>query len=301
MSLRQRALPDVLARRLLDEAGIDLSVSTRYPLGLLATVASSLDVRTEFDSHLTVDGQTCRGREGITVRLARSSHDTRTVFTFAHELAHIALRKYASEIPNAADLTPRQTERLCDAVAAATVLPRAWVNASIDGQPSIAEVFAMAHSANVSPTAVVLRLRDMGFDFCFVRLRTLNDGRWIAASAVGLPHEVRRLLAPDDVMSRRLDDATDDACDSRRGPALRKLQVSLHYERERTRDTPATIHATAETAHLLIDRLRCTAETMSSSSAWTLHLRDSGSRSALHVPSHAPGQSPPIWIRTTAD
>lgn len=271
---RQRArstLSEDIARRLLAEARIEMPSDAGYPRGLLASVADALNAETVLSDDLPTDGQTCRSQKSPIIHLSRSGSDARTVFTFGHELAHLALYKYAPVLPEIASLGDFETERLCDAVAAATILPREWITDAVTPYPSLDEVLGAARSAQVSPTSVILRLRDLGASLTFLRMRRLSNQQWIASTAVGFPHEIRRALRPDQSASTTLDALVHESLYGR-VVAVSDVQIGLVYNRQPPLVTYGSACASKHLVHLLIHDLRC--DSIGREVGWRLKLRN---------------------------
>lgn len=187
-------LGDRIASRLLRDAGVDCTSSFR-PAHTLSTIAGFLEIKPKLSGGFLGDGHSCIGPVGNMVTLNTHGPGTRTVFTFAHELAHLAIWRYRDDMHGLANIEGAQLERLCDAVGAALVLPKEWIARAVDGEPSLAEICSIAGKAHVSPSAVAIRLRDVGYPVCLLRLRRLRGGTWIIAAAVGISNDGRRHLA----------------------------------------------------------------------------------------------------------
>ncbi|MHB8290281.1 MAG: ImmA/IrrE family metallo-endopeptidase [Acidimicrobiales bacterium] len=291
-SPKSRVLAEDIASRLLARAGLDPEQLDSYPKNLLSSVAACLNVKAEFSGELLIDGRSCYGSgKTTTVQLSSTTSETRAVFTYAHELAHVALRKFADDLTWVSALTPLQTERLCDSVAAAMILPRSWLVATMEDKPSIPEILTLARAAHVSPMTVGVRLNDIGIDLCYMRFRPLRNRRWISASAVGVPHEVRRLLAPTGDMLLRLE-STPDGSSGGAWEVVQELLITLTREHQPSIAAPGSLHQLRDSVYLLISGLRCSRD----GSGWRLAVKGSRGHRALVVESHLPGHASPIWL-----
>jgi hypothetical protein len=157
-----------------------LGVAPRVPVDLDA-VARGLGVAAVRTAELVEEGRLERtgGRTEILVR--RGAPAVRRRFTIAHELAHLLL-----EPDGAAERSARR-ERRCDEVAAALLMPRAWV-ASYAGRPRcLATARALAAEGGVSISAAVTRLDEVLAWRCGLLRFRRQDGRWRFVGACAVP------------------------------------------------------------------------------------------------------------------
>lgn len=160
-----------------------LGLATGPPVDLDA-VARGLGVAAVRAADLVEEGRLERagGRTEILVR--RGAPAARRRFTIAHELAHLIL-----EPDGGADRSARR-ERQCDEVAAALLMPRAWV-ASYAGRPRcLATARALAAEGGVSISAAVTRLDEVLAWRCGLLRFRRQGGRWRFLGACALPPPV---------------------------------------------------------------------------------------------------------------
>ena len=99
---------------------------------------------------------------GKQVIVVNSSHPrARQRFTLAHELAHVELGHTTEEMHRGPGLHGIQ-ERKCDRHAVKMVMPEDGINEVVDlAQPTVSDVFTVADTFDVSPTASAIRLVEL--------------------------------------------------------------------------------------------------------------------------------------------
>jgi hypothetical protein len=184
-------LADVLVSWLLERVG----VPSRPPvdLGRLATRMAVEEVR---DVPMAEDGR-LELRDGRAIIYVRSdlSHGRRQ-FTIAHELGHrLLLHRQAAAIAYRRRLTGDGLERLCDDIAAAILLPRAWVEEEFSNSPKTLETLRrMSNKSSASLSASLVRLREVHrWPLSLLRFSYVAC-RWRLASPAGVPGDMHGKL-----------------------------------------------------------------------------------------------------------
>jgi hypothetical protein len=170
---------EMVAERLFGSLGIDPVAPVD-----LERIAAGLGVDSVRAAELVEDGRLERRAGRIEILVRRDRSIARRRFTLAHELAHLVL---GSPGPDGHGPSVRE-ERRCDEVAAALLLPRAWVAATYGGRPqTLATVRSLARDAGVSVSTAVTRLDEvLGWKRALLRFRR-QDGRWRFLGACAVP------------------------------------------------------------------------------------------------------------------
>jgi hypothetical protein len=199
---------DVVAEHLLGRLGIDPVA----PVDLEA-IAAGLGVDGVRAADLVEDGRVERRAGRVEIVVRQGAPPARRRFTIAHELAHVVLG------PEAGERSPRD-ERRCDEIAAALLLPRAWVEAVYADRPrSLATVRSLAHEAGVSVSAAVTRLDEvLRWRRALLRFRR-REGRWRFLGACAVP--------PSAAAGLRSAPATSEALDAIAGRSTRDMQAPV--------------------------------------------------------------------------
>jgi hypothetical protein len=166
------------------------------------------------------DGQLLPGGERFATVLVNSAHPrVRQRFTIAHELAHWSLRNpvLRSELAVATRGLFGSEEVLCNSVAGALLMPRAWLEdrfsvAALPHRQNLEGVRSVGHECGLSPQAAVIRLHAV-FDWQFgvlhwtrVRLRS-GEFRWVLDSESGIPRRHEGVIRPARSVGGTLDRA----------------------------------------------------------------------------------------------
>ena len=116
---------------------------------------------------------------------------SRLQFTLAHKLGHVVLRT-----PEAGDLvhlaaSAADEERLCDRLAAALLMPTAWVEHVVVQQPCLHGLRYAADAAGVSLSSLVVELAGNSGGYLLLRLQRGTSGRWVAVARAGWPYRLK--------------------------------------------------------------------------------------------------------------
>ena len=155
---------------------------------------------------------------GNVILLRDGVSHVRSRFTVAHELAHSRLARNSAELLRgiARELADEEEERVCNAAAAALLVPQARVDGLIEGSPPDAKVMLRAAAlAGVSPATLLNRLTQLSVWECVlvgwtpthehVRAREVSGGPW---SARGWRATLRHVTALRPLAWASLDIAT---------------------------------------------------------------------------------------------
>jgi Zn-dependent peptidase ImmA (M78 family) len=227
----------------------------------LHAVARSLGVFAISFVPLTVDGRVESTPEGAHIRIRENMSDTRKRFTLAHELAHLALGHVGTR-SRSTELAAEREERLCDAIAAALLMPRPLVESWLaNREPTVDGLIEMASNAGVSRHALVRRVNEVAHRTCLlIQFRRTKD-YWVALPEtfgrvpVTGPRRPRLSKSANMVLEGVTRDtpvelvlrfgpqaflasgtASIQEGTSRKGPLIQALVTAL--ERDRTRDSP---------------------------------------------------------------
>jgi hypothetical protein len=165
-----------------------LDAQLRPPPAPLSAYARALGVRA---ITTTVHDEGCVDFAGgdAVIALRSGLGDNRRRFTLAHELGHVALYRYETQLGEPVDF---DVERLCDQVAARLLLPDRWVLPLTAMSWTLPALETYASQARVSVAALVNRLSDAGSAVSWCRFRASafaggNEWRcWERAGAKGV-------------------------------------------------------------------------------------------------------------------
>lgn len=142
----------------------------------------------EYDKSLLSDGCTtwCEGLPSI--RLKPGLPSGRRRFTLAHELTHVMLGHGRLDNSRRQRLGRGQEERLCDATAAALLMPKAAFAPMLNGEVSLSSVLALAGELDVSVSAAVVRLNELSRRPQLVLVRAVwsDEARWVILPPIGM-------------------------------------------------------------------------------------------------------------------
>jgi Zn-dependent peptidase ImmA (M78 family) len=182
--MSNRKFPEQLAEKLVER------FATNTPVDL-QVIAQELGVGDVQPAIMLEDGSTRWSPSGKAFIKIRSDRPAcRQRFTLAHELSHVLLaERFArdllrrNEIPL---LASDDEEVLCDLMAASLLMPRHWMQKGVANGLNLLTLDRLAHEANVSLSAVVVRCRELfGTPIALVGLRESEIG-WIVNTSTGI-------------------------------------------------------------------------------------------------------------------
>ena len=185
----ERQLPSQLGEQL---AQLALTCTDATLPVNLDNLAAALGVQSVRVADLHEDGRTTwvGGRPHIEVRADRTPQRQR--FTLAHELAHVLLannRETDVRLRTKSFDQPAE-ERLCDWIAAAILMPLAWVQPLAARPMTLSRLRAIATSADTSLSAAAVRVSEVGRRPCMLlRWRRSPRGQWVLVGMAGVPTE----------------------------------------------------------------------------------------------------------------
>ena len=169
------------------------------PLDLEA-LAASFGVTDIVLAPLVEDGRVIWRDEGPCIELRADRPYGRMRFTLAHELAHVLVRgrDAVGEVARRTFDTATDEEELCDAIAAALLLPRDWV-LKVGSRPStLSRLRFLSNRAGVSLSAAAVRLAEVTSTTSILFRWRQTDSRWICASVAAVPpHLFGRMRLPN--------------------------------------------------------------------------------------------------------
>ncbi|MEX2375974.1 MAG: ImmA/IrrE family metallo-endopeptidase [Dehalococcoidia bacterium] len=178
----------------------------RVPVDLEG-IARDLGVSEVVTAQMTEDGRTTwhGGRPRIELRDGRPK--SRTRFTFAHEVGHILIARDESVVRRTRALDADATERLCDEIAAAILMPREWVLPYASREKlTLSLVRLVAHRGQVSLSAAAVRLAEVGGRTCALLRWQRGPARWLVVERqAGVPGRFSGLLEASPSTSELLD------------------------------------------------------------------------------------------------
>lgn len=136
------------------------------------------------------------------IKLRSGLSDSARRFTLAHELGHVALKRYEDQ---GGDLAGVDIERMCDRLAASMLLPNRWIQPVVNSQWSIASLEEYASLARVSVPTVVNRLSDLGGGTIWLHFKFAGPSRtWLCWSRAGAKGRWRSPLSFDEKTGAQL-------------------------------------------------------------------------------------------------
>ncbi len=152
-------------------------------------LALQMGVRGISDADLIEDGRLEISSEEVRIVVRRGLGSSRRRFTIAHELAHLLLADKSMDLVARRALPVAGTEeRFCDQLAAAVLMPRAWVEAHYANKPrSLSTIRQLSRQTGTSLAAALVRLNEIaGWKMSLLRWK-LSGGRWRFVASAGVP------------------------------------------------------------------------------------------------------------------
>lgn len=138
---------------------------------------------------------------GTVVVINKLGDHPRYRFTLAHEVAHMLVRQKVDSDRQLAILDAsgsRRLEDFCDQVAASLLLPATWVGRAIRSYPAPLTpnvLVDLAERADVSITAVGVRLWRLGFGVALLRWEQHRREEIALVHSVGISDDIRQALS----------------------------------------------------------------------------------------------------------
>jgi len=123
---------------------------------------------------------------------------TRQRFTLAHEIAHLVLESSSYESVYRSHAQHDKTERMCDSIAAALLMPREWVRFECgqgDGSVSLRLIRRIAIGAETSMSAAASRVNQVTGKTCCLLRWGKSTNAWTCLFRAGLPFELSSMQA----------------------------------------------------------------------------------------------------------
>lgn len=177
------------------------------PVDVLA-LAYEIGVDSVATADLVEDGNVRHDSSGTHILVSSHINRARRRFTLAHELGHILLAEPGQSLIAKRHLPVRSDEeRLCDEIAAAILMPRAWISANFTGRTrTLASARELAEAAITSLAASVVRLNQvLRWRRAFLRWRWRAD-RWRLVAAAGVPPGLHGTITSSDTTREQLQD-----------------------------------------------------------------------------------------------
>lgn len=133
----------------------------------------------------------------ILIWISRTRVSNRARFTLAHEIGHLVLAQPDLKLAQMRRRSGLEdSERFCDAFAAALLMPRDWLEREYRKRPETLEtLLACSDDTKTSLSATLLRLRGvLGWSTSLLHWR-LAGGTWRMVSLIGVPYRLRRELS----------------------------------------------------------------------------------------------------------
>jgi len=121
----------------------------------------------------------------------------RARFTLAHEIGHLVLAQPDLKLAQMRRRSGLEdSERFCDAFAAALLMPRDWLEREYKKRPeTLGTLLDCSEDTNTSLSATLLRMRGvLGWSTSLLHWR-LASGAWRMVSLIGVPYRLRRELS----------------------------------------------------------------------------------------------------------
>lgn len=176
----------------------------------LDRLADLLGVTAVREEEISEEGRVRWLADGPRVELRADRPPMRRRFTLAHELAHVLLsgdQPVGRVARRSLSADPSVEEELCDALAAAILMPQPWIK-NVVGQRGISlpRLRAISRAVEVSLAAAAVRVAEVGrCTSILLRWRRVPSG-WVCASAAAVPPALFGRIR----MSERTADAIDE-------------------------------------------------------------------------------------------
>jgi hypothetical protein len=179
---RERELIETIAENTLRQGGL----APRAPVDV-RRLAAALRIEVA-DCPIDEAGRLHPQGDWAQVFLNSREPEERRRFSLAHETSHWVLRSAALDDPRNREARAAFTseEYLCDKIAGAVLMPRAWIQEFRHSPRTLATVQTVAERAQVSLSAAVVRLRDLlGWRSTLFKWKQ-EQGRWTFDGEAGL-------------------------------------------------------------------------------------------------------------------
>jgi hypothetical protein len=156
----------------------------------LDAIGTLLGVRSVSRMPLIEDGRLVWDHDGPRVELRVDRPAARQRFTHAHELAHLIVSsndRLGTVARRTVATDPDGEEALCDAIAAALLMPRTWIEPRANGRLNLSILRVTAKRAEVSLAAAAVRIAEVADRTCMLLRWQAVHGNWVCASAAAVP------------------------------------------------------------------------------------------------------------------
>ena len=171
-----------------------LDLPPRPPIDL-ELLASRMGVERVYEADMAEDGRLEQDGKRAVIYLRHGLSRGRRRFTLAHELAHRALTH-----PKAPAIAYRRIgdnddeERLCDEIAAAILMPRAWMQTLSTRPQNLSTLRLISERGQVSLSAALVRSRELNHWRKSLLRFSFDQDKWRLQGASGVPAEWHRSI-----------------------------------------------------------------------------------------------------------
>jgi Zn-dependent peptidase ImmA (M78 family) len=161
---------------------------------------------------ITVDGYTDFRHSQPVIYLSSAFTRERVRFVFAHELAHVIIRRPDTQelvCERGKELQMRDEERLANKIAATLLIPDNWVSAFRDSDITFPRVIDAAAIAEVSLAMIVTRLAAAKINIALLRWQR-DKSSWHVVDRPGTPQSLHNTIELTESSVRRLDESVAD-------------------------------------------------------------------------------------------
>jgi Zn-dependent peptidase ImmA (M78 family) len=161
---------------------------------------------------MTADGYTDFRRRQPIIYLSPAFTRERVRFVFAHELAHVIIRRHDTQeliFARGAGHQIRNEERLANNIAATLLIPDSWVHAFRDSDITFTRLKDAASIAEVSLAMIVTRLAAAKFNIALLRWQRAKSS-WHLVDRPGSPQSLHYTIRLTESSVRRLDELVAD-------------------------------------------------------------------------------------------
>jgi hypothetical protein len=121
-----------------------------------------------------------------------------------------------------------------------------------------------------------------------LQMRRLKRGLWIVAAAVGLPHEVRRIIRPDGCLVRALEQTSNSG--------LRHLTLEMVHNGSVAK-MDVTCSSAIAGATVLVRLISAQSRWHDGFLSWTIRTQSGHSVQTIELPNHQPWEAQPLQLR----
>jgi Zn-dependent peptidase ImmA (M78 family) len=161
---------------------------------------------------MMVDGYTDFRHSRPVIYLSSAFTRARVRFVFAHELAHVMIRRPDTQelmCARGKGFQMQNEERLANSIAATLLIPDSWVDAFRNSDVTFARIVDASAIAEVSLAMIVTRLAAANINIALLRWQR-GESSWHLVDRPGTPHSMHNTIELTESSVKKLDESVAD-------------------------------------------------------------------------------------------